>query len=257
LHSQQVVCSALAAGLQSVGCASVVLPSREYALQQPLLGAPPDWVFLDSALAQDTELRAWLEKTGAQVRWYAGWSGAPIGCEANTVHGALTPARVRAVMATKALPNVPDAAQAPHTPRPTTTNRRARVLLVEDNAVNQLVASAMLKQLGYSVDIAGSGQECMRLLAMQSYAVVLMDCQMPGMDGFDTTRLIRALPQAHARGVAVIALTAGARQEDRQQCIDAGMDDFLSKPFRRAELEDMLKRWIRPEHETAQRTLLG
>ncbi|MEQ9500199.1 MAG: ATP-binding protein [Deltaproteobacteria bacterium] len=119
--------------------------------------------------------------------------------------------------------------------------QRGRLLLAEDNAVNRLVASRMLERLGYEVDMVVNGLEAVRALEAGDYAVVLMDCQMPVLDGFEATARIRAL--GGPRGsVHVIALTANAMVGDRERCLDAGMDDYLTKPLRLAELEATLAR---------------
>lgn len=118
-----------------------------------------------------------------------------------------------------------------------------QVLLVEDNPVNQLVARKVLERLGLRVTIASSGEQALELLDAQPFDAVLMDCQMPGMDGLETTRRLRS----QGRRVPVIALTANATEEDRRACMTAGMDDFLSKPFRAEVLRDTLTRWLSPK----------
>ena len=117
-----------------------------------------------------------------------------------------------------------------------------RVLVAEDNAVNQRVAAALLAQLGYEVDVAPDGLRAVELALSQRYDAVLMDCQMPELDGFAATRQIRAAGGA-AGATPVIALTASALSTDEQLCRDAGMDDFLTKPLRREVLARVLLRW--------------
>ncbi|HEY8550192.1 MAG TPA: response regulator [Vicinamibacterales bacterium] len=114
-----------------------------------------------------------------------------------------------------------------------------RVLLAEDNAVNQRVATAMLHKLGHSVTVAENGRAALEALCREAFDVVLMDCQMPEMDGLEATGRIRALPGPRA-SVPVIALTAHASTEDRERCLNAGMDDYLTKPLRIAELRRVL-----------------
>lgn len=123
------------------------------------------------------------------------------------------------------------------------TLARARVLIVEDNPVNQLVAAEMVKRLGLHADVAGDGAEALEALERLPYDLVLMDCQMPVMDGFEATRRLRQR-QAEGLRLPVIAMTANAIRGDRERCLDAGMDDYLPKPVRISELKAMLRRWL-------------
>lgn len=133
----------------------------------------------------------------------------------------------------------PDAAAPPDT-------ESARVLLVEDNAVNQQIALAMLEDTGYRVAVAEDGRQALKMLADDVFDVVLMDCQMPLLDGFEATRLLRRHEAAAgAPRLPVIALTANALSGDRERCLAAGMDDYLGKPFRRDALLQMLARHAR------------
>jgi len=161
----------------------------------------------------------------------------------------------------------------PLVPRPhqTLVREGARVLLVEDAPVNQEVAALMLEDLGYKVDIADNGQRAVELSGQQRYDAILMDCQMPIMDGLTATREIRKreaeegrseeldtgsesapLPQTpHSLPLTphrtpIIALTAHAIYGDREQCLAAGMDDYITKPFRQDDLRTALARWIPP-----------
>ncbi|MEJ5250607.1 MAG: ATP-binding protein [Armatimonadota bacterium] len=118
-----------------------------------------------------------------------------------------------------------------------------RVLLVEDNEVNRKVAVRMLERLGCVVDIADDGHEAVQKCAEHEYDVVFMDVHMPQMDGYEATRRIREQEQRSGRHQTIIAMTASAMQSDRERCLQAGMDDYLSKPFREAELRQMLIRW--------------
>ena len=120
----------------------------------------------------------------------------------------------------------------------------ARVLLVEDNPVNQLVARGLLQKLGCRVRVAADGQEALDALAEEDFELVLMDCNMPVMDGYEATRLIRQQPRW--KDLPVIALTANALPDERERCRLAGMDDYLAKPFHRDEMAAMLERWAQP-----------
>ena len=125
---------------------------------------------------------------------------------------------------------------------------RASVLLVEDNPVNQDVTREMLEAMGYQADIAASGREALQKLAGNAYDLVLMDCQMPGMDGYETTRLIRANRKT---SLPIIALTALAMKGDREICLAAGMNDYLSKPFNMQQLGEILNRWLAGDQKVA------
>ncbi|MDP1947536.1 MAG: response regulator [Nitrospirota bacterium] len=124
------------------------------------------------------------------------------------------------------------------------TRVTGRLLLVEDNPVNREVATGMLELLGYQVDCAENGQQALEVSATGSYDVVLMDCQMPVMDGFAATSHMREREQQrHQARIPIIALTANAMEGDRERCLTVGMDDYLSKPFTQQSLSDILVRW--------------
>jgi len=120
---------------------------------------------------------------------------------------------------------------------------KTRVLLAEDNPVNQLVTTKMVEKLGYRIDVVANGAEAVEALQRIPYAAVLMDCQMPEMDGYEATTRIRALDHERS-GVPIIALTASALPADRKRCSDAGMDDYLSKPVKVEGLGAALGRWV-------------
>jgi two-component system, sensor histidine kinase and response regulator len=119
-----------------------------------------------------------------------------------------------------------------------------KVLLVEDNPVNQRVAQAMLAKLKIQVDLANDGKEALEKVQSHDYDLVLMDCQMPVMDGYEATAAIRRLHEGRSKRLPILALTANAMQGDRQKCLDAGMDDFLSKPYSLPQLQMTLARWL-------------
>ncbi|EKD82114.1 MAG: hypothetical protein ACD_39C01476G0002 [uncultured bacterium] len=123
--------------------------------------------------------------------------------------------------------------------------RNVRILLVEDNITNQEVALITLKKLGYRADLATNGIEALRLLSEHNYSMVLMDCQMPEMDGFEATENIRAgRNNVLNSAVPIIAMTANAMQGDRERCIEAGMNDYIAKPVQPAELLGKLNQWL-------------
>lgn len=125
------------------------------------------------------------------------------------------------------------------------------ILLVEDNLINQMVAVDTLATLGYEVDIAGNGLEALELAVTKPYQAILMDCQMPKMDGFTATIELRHR-EGENQHIPIIAMTAGALPEDKQRCLAAGMDDYLAKPIDQEQLRAALNRW--PSDADAPRT---
>ena len=120
--------------------------------------------------------------------------------------------------------------------------RQAQILLVEDNLINQKVAGSMLGKAGHQVDVVGDGREAVTAVQAKAYDLVLMDVQMPVMDGYTATATIRALGGVFAE-LPIVAMTAGAMKGDREKCLEAGMDDYVSKPCRPAELLAAVERW--------------
>ncbi len=151
---------------------------------------------------------------------------------------------------TLALPAVDAPAAAAHVAAPLRAELGLRILMVEDNAINRTIISAQLRQLGCVHTVAKDGEEALAALANEPLPdLILMDCHMPRLDGWETTRRIRAWaadPDATRRRAAalpVVALTAAALREERQRCLDAGMNEFLTKPVRLADLHQMLSRF--------------
>ncbi|MEI6704561.1 MAG: response regulator, partial [Deltaproteobacteria bacterium] len=121
-----------------------------------------------------------------------------------------------------------------------------RILLADDNAINQKVAQAMLNNLGYRADVVVNGREAVQALEFINYDLVLMDCEMPEMNGFEATAAIR---NSHSKvlnhAVPIIAMTANSMTGDREECIEAGMDDYLAKPVRKNQLAEVLGKWLK------------
>ncbi|PYQ58583.1 MAG: hypothetical protein DMF53_20155 [Acidobacteria bacterium] len=116
-----------------------------------------------------------------------------------------------------------------------------RVLVVDDDPVSRLVATAQIQELGYAADSAGGGSAALALLAREPYDAVLLDCEMPELDGYETCRRLR---RQGGRRIPVIALTAHTAAAERERCLAAGMDDHLGKPVRSGDLAAMLERWL-------------
>lgn len=126
------------------------------------------------------------------------------------------------------------------TRRPETLS--VKILVVEDNPANQLVAEGMLEQLGHQVVLASTGEQALACCAEHNFALILMDCNLPGISGYQAAKKIRQ--DLSLTQVPIIALTANALTDDRDQCLDAGMNDYLAKPYRKQDLQRVLKRWL-------------
>jgi CheY-like chemotaxis protein len=124
-----------------------------------------------------------------------------------------------------------------------------RILLAEDNIINQKVALKMLSGLGFKADVVANGLEAVRALELINYNLVLMDCMMPEMNGYEATAVIRN-PDSSVlnHSVPIIAVTANAMVGDREICLQAGMDDYIAKPLKKNELSKMLDKWLHPEN---------
>jgi two-component system sensor histidine kinase/response regulator len=126
---------------------------------------------------------------------------------------------------------------------PGAVTRSLRILVAEDNVVNQRLALRMLEKAGHRVDLAANGRAAVESVGQVAYDLVLMDCLMPEMDGFEATRAIRAAELGTDRRLPIVALTANAMQGEREKCYDAGMDDYLAKPFTKQTLTAIIERW--------------
>jgi two-component system, sensor histidine kinase and response regulator len=135
----------------------------------------------------------------------------------------------------------------PITPPPNLSRKPVRILLAEDNIINQKVALGLLNNIGYGADVAANGLEVLAALEVRPYDLILMDCQMPELDGYETTQRIRAKPESGS--MRIVAMTANAMRGESEKCLDAGMDDYLSKPVRLEALRDMLARWMPEKKE--------
>ncbi|MEZ4699396.1 MAG: ATP-binding protein [Rhodothermales bacterium] len=124
----------------------------------------------------------------------------------------------------------------------------ARILLVEDNEINQRVSQRIIERYGCTIDCATNGRDALAIVAGGNYDLVFMDCQMPVMDGFEATRLIRDFERQYAlTAVPIVAMTANALKGDRERCLEAGMDDYIAKPVHPTQIEAALRKWI-PQH---------
>lgn len=115
-----------------------------------------------------------------------------------------------------------------------------RILMAEDNAINQRVGKIILQRAGFNIDVVSDGSEAVEAHRLRPYDLILMDCQMPIMDGFEASRAIRELDRAQP---IIIAVTANALVGEREKCLAAGMNDYLSKPFQADQLISLVKRW--------------
>lgn len=131
------------------------------------------------------------------------------------------------------------------TPTPN-VKRSARILLAEDNLVNQKIALRLLEKAGLNADLAKNGKEAVSAVQKAHYDLILMDCQMPEMDGFEATAAIRKLEEATRLHIPIVALTANAMTGDRERCLESGMDDYVSKPFDVKALQGLITRWLEP-----------
>lgn len=123
-----------------------------------------------------------------------------------------------------------------------------RILMAEDNPINQRVGKLILQRAGYSIDLVENGREAMEAHRAHAYQLILMDCQMPVMDGFEASRQIRALDQQQP---VIVAVTANALVGEREKCLQAGMDDYLSKPFQAEQLVSVVRKWLVDSRSTA------
>src|SRR5579884_515092 len=128
--------------------------------------------------------------------------------------------------------------------QPTVTHNHQqplRILMAEDNPINQRVGKLILQRAGFTIDLVADGNEAIEAHRAHPYDLILMDCQMPSVDGFEASRQIRQLAQPQP---VIIAVTANALVGERERCLNAGMDDYLSKPFQAEQLVAVVKKWV-------------
>ena len=229
----QAMNSAAAAGMPfALGIIDQLMPAMtglelaERIRARPELGAPP--LILLSGMAGLPDKRE-LDRAGVQF----------------SIHKPPRRAELLAVLqAARARPRAAVAGGRREAAAAPPVRLHGRVLLVEDNVGNQVLARTVLEKLGLETALATNGREAVEKLATEEFDAVLMDCQMPVMDGFQATAAIRALRPASAPHLPIIALTANAMEGDRSRCLAAGMDDYLPKPFSLQQMASMLERWL-------------
>jgi signal transduction histidine kinase/CheY-like chemotaxis protein/ligand-binding sensor domain-containing protein len=141
------------------------------------------------------------------------------------------------------VPVVPGAA-APAVPAPAAPPRAARILIAEDNLINQTLARRMVEKLGHRAEVVADGREALAALAHGAFDLVLMDCQMPGMDGYEATVELRRLERATGKHLPIVAMTANVVEGERERCLAIGMDDYIPKPVKMSVLVAVLQRWL-------------
>ena len=177
--------------------------------------------------------------------------GGEIGVESTPGEGSTFWFTVRLPVCAAAAHHPPQPVRAEPRPDHYGAQGRGRVLVVEDHPVNRKIAQRMLAKLGYQVDLAADGHQAVAATRQTTYDAILMDCQMPGMDGFEATRQIRRQEQGRSR-TPIIAMTASALAGDRERCLEAGMDDHLPKPVTGASLQRALENWLEPQAAPAE-----
>ena len=234
------------------GMTAVPAQDLETALRD-LAGDVPDVVLLDGAMPEGglpARLRsAWGDQVPALVV-LTGWHDRSQSSTRDSAGVAATvrkPVRRQALLDAlcAALAIMPRALASPKpAPRAPFPGTRGRILIVEDNPVNQRVARRFVERLGFLTDLASNGEEAVAAVGREKYSAILMDCHMPGMDGYEACHRIRAFEGAAGR-TPIIAMTAYVFEEDRAKCLAAGMDDYISKPLDFGRLDAILTRWAK------------
>jgi PAS domain S-box-containing protein len=220
-------------------------PVFQISVKDTGIGVPPEKLGLlfDRFMQVDSSLRRKHEGTGlglAISRELAQLMGGTITVETERDRGSIFTLEVPLARTT---PNLAKPADLKAEEPPALSARTRRVLMAEDNAVNQKLGLRLLEKLGCRVDVAGNGREAVKMAEGFPYDLIFMDCRMPEMDGYEACGEIR-LRETGDRRVPIVALTAHAVKGAREECLNAGMDDYLTKPVRPADFERMLARWI-------------
>jgi signal transduction histidine kinase/DNA-binding response OmpR family regulator len=202
-----------------------------------------DPVLRDTSLVMLSSLGQRLPQDGAQSPSIAAYLTKPV--RQSQLYDCLA-----TVMSTALVP-LPGPQVTPHRLSEAPAQLQVRVLVAEDNVVNQKVAVRMLEKFGCRVDVVANGREALAALSRIAYDCVLMDCQMPEMDGYEATAAIRQREAHTGNHTLIVAMTANAMQGDREQCLAAGMDDYVCKPVRAEELLALLQKWVRPSDNTS------
>nr|MBP8137148.1 response regulator [Candidatus Eisenbacteria bacterium] len=204
-----------------------------------------DFARLQTAGANGWIGRPWRLAAFAQVLQRLASGAAAAGAEFVTRESALAiPAAAQASRSDGGAPNAPSVSDMLDMLAGPLPFDRVRILLAEDIPTNQKVATRMLEKIGCAVYVAENGQIAFEKFKSERFDLVLMDCQMPEMDGFEATRAIRAHEAQFGGRIPIVALTANAMEGDRERCLQSGMDDFVSKPVRRDTLILALERWL-------------
>ena len=212
---------------------------------------PPDLIFIDDAAKRDITDKEQDKLAVLSMKHHARiislLSQADSTAQGQSPHNEqviVLPARVNQFAELLKNQPQPDAIGQNNTADPSdTVDLGLRLLLVEDNVINQRVATGLLSKIGYTVDVAPDGAEAIELIQEQAYDLILMDCQMPVMDGYEATRRIRKMPVPTCN-TPIIAMTANAMKGDREKCISAGMDDYVTKPINAGRMKSLIRSWI-------------
>jgi CheY-like chemotaxis protein len=227
--------------------------------------AQPFAEFVDKVRARPpiarVEILAWgrerLEPQLARLRELGVKVGHRSTIAASDLFNALVDVAAMGAGAAAGTPRAAETAAPTRSDPPPATSTGRKVLVVEDNLINQKVVSRMLQNFGCEAEVAGNGAEALKALDRARYDLILMDCQMPEMDGYQATAEIRRRDNGQQR-IPIVALTAHAMQGDREKCLAAGMDDYLSKPIDPKALTSLLRRWgLTPDKDGAQTVEAG